>query len=38
MDELHGKLNRALHGYDRYGKDPRKNDESTAADPAPVDV
>ena len=38
IDELHEKLNRVLYGYDCQGKDLRKNDESTAADPAPVDV
>ena len=35
IDELHGRLDRILYGYDCQGKE---NDESTAADPAPVDV
>ena len=36
--ELHEKLDRVLYGYDCQGKDLEKNDESTAPDPAPVDV
>ena len=42
IDELHEKLNRVLYRYDCQGwteeEDLRKNDESTAADPAPADV
>ena len=36
--DLHEKVDWLLYGYDCQGKDLRKNDESTAADPAPVDV
>ena len=36
--DLHEKVDWLLYGYDCQGKDLGKNDESTAADPAPVDV